>query len=204
MVETMTSPWLSPTLLTLAAAATPGPNNLLIVQAVAQRGAPGFTSVSLGVLAGGVTMLLLLSCFADLVGHALDGARRAISILGSAYLMLLALRLWRASAPAKASAARPQAKVGVVEVAMLQWINPKGWALLAVLVASGKGMTGQVLGTVELVVVFVGVSGLCMSAWGLFGSWLHGLDAAHPMRPIADRVMALTLAACACDMVLRT
>ena len=103
---------------------TPGPNNALLlgsgIRFGFRRTAPHVagTAVGMGVLvfavAGGIGVVLL----------SVPGAQLALKLVGSAYLLYLALRVLGSRGAGRTTASRP---LGVVGAAGFQLANPKGW-----------------------------------------------------------------------------
>jgi threonine/homoserine/homoserine lactone efflux protein len=110
---------------------TPGPNNSLLLASGIRFGFGrtlrhvAGTAVGMGVLvlavAAGIGVLLL----------ALPGAGLALRLIGSAYLVHLAVRIASSQGAGRREVARP---LGVLGAAAFQFANPKGWlfALAAV------------------------------------------------------------------------
>jgi len=103
---------------------TPGPNNALLlgsgIRFGFRRTAPHVagTAVGMGVLvfavAGGIGLVLL----------SVPGAELALKLVGSAYLLYLALRVLGSRGAGRTTVSRP---LGVLAAAGFQLANPKGW-----------------------------------------------------------------------------
>lgn len=121
--------------LLLAAALTPGPNNLVVLRE-AGRGVHGAMRAVAGIVLGGLVLFFVVATGAGhlLARHA--ALRESITIAGGLYLVWLGLRLLaaaRQAAPASPGAALPAGGWGLFG---FQFLNPKGWAMVLTAVAA--------------------------------------------------------------------
>lgn len=160
----------------------PGPTNALLAAAGARgwRDALALLPVVLAAYAVGIAAVhLVLAGGTDVAPHA--GA--ALRVFAAAYLIWLAIRLWRRARVATANG-RPSVRPGEVFVATL--LNPKG-LILALLLPPGDGVAGH-----------AAVLAAAILATGLL--WLsagHALAAAAPRLVaggLVDRVGAAVIA----------
>ncbi|WKE65102.1 LysE family transporter [Gallaecimonas kandeliae] len=111
---------------TLAAAGTPGPNNMLLTASGAQFGLWRTLPFWLGIRLGNAAMLLAIGAGLGELLELYPSLHRALQILSALYLLYLA---WRIAQVRLGSASQEQAKpIGVLAAAAFQFVNPKVWA----------------------------------------------------------------------------
>jgi len=110
------------------AAVTPGPSNLMLTAAGANagllRGLPCLFGVATGM--GLMMFLVPLGLGSVVLGH--PAAFKALNWGGAAFLLWLSWKIASSSGIGSASDAR---RVGYLEAAAFQWINPKSWLVSA-------------------------------------------------------------------------
>jgi threonine/homoserine/homoserine lactone efflux protein len=171
---------------------TPGPNNALLWASGLRFGFRrtvrhvGGTAVGMAalllVVAGGIGALLL----------AVPGADLALKVVGSAYLIFLAVRIATSRGLGRAEAARP---LGVLGAAAFQFTNPKGWlfALAAVGTFLPPGLPPvaaalTVSATCALVILATA------SVWAAGGAALNRLAADPRAQRVVNVALGLVLA----------
>jgi threonine/homoserine/homoserine lactone efflux protein len=159
---------LEPVILLIAVAAiTPGPNNLIVMEAAGRRGVWAAGRAIAGVVTGSLVLLVLVAAGFGVI-MAAPQARLAITVASGAYLAWLALSLLRtprADAPQpRSAAALPTSTAGV---AAFQLTNPKAWALVATAAAAlGAGRW-------PLLALLIAVtSAVCLTLWAVMGAAL--------------------------------
>ncbi len=108
----------------VVAAITPGPSNTMIV---ATGAAVGFWRGLPCVIGAGVGMGTLLFVSAMGLGQIVTSQPLLLNALnwsGAAFLLWLAWKIAKSGPSTATTAAKP---VGLLEAALFQWINPKGW-----------------------------------------------------------------------------
>jgi threonine/homoserine/homoserine lactone efflux protein len=184
-----------------AAALSPGPNNLIVLQAAMRSGMLGALPAIGGVVLGGLALLGVLIAGADEVFARWPHLPAALSFIGAAYLAWLGLRMMasKASSSAPASAPEPPAHAlpaGIVGMFAFQFLNPKGWIMAMTAVAAAQGSAASNAHW-QLVLLFVLVPIACLLAWSTLGV-LFGAVLRHPaMRHRFDRAMGVLLLASA-------
>src|SRR5256884_526962 len=131
-------------LLLFAAAVTPGPNNLLMLQIGLASGLHAVLAPATGVVLGGVVMLLL-SCAGLARAFAVHpGLRAATTICGAGCVMWLGVRLICCSGAS--ARARMGSRTGgardLLRMVLFQFVNPKSWILGLTITAAGGGTPG--------------------------------------------------------------
>ena len=182
--------WLPLTGLLVVAAITPGPNNLMVMEASARSGAAAASSVVLGIVVGSLGLLALVVLGVGGLIHAYPRLGLVLSFIGGAYLAWLGASLIFRRAGTGVSEDRHGMPTSLCGVAMFQLFNPKAWMLIMTAVAA-MGGSGSVL---RLAVLIAVISSTCLSLWALVGTassrWLS--------RPRArlwfDRTMGAILA----------
>jgi threonine/homoserine/homoserine lactone efflux protein len=177
----------------LVGSITPGPNNALLLGSGIRFGfartAPHVvgTAVGMGVLvfavAGGVGVALL----------ALPGADLALKLVGSAYLLYLAVRIAGSGGAGGAVVSRP---LGVLGAAAFQLANPKGWlfALTAAATFLPPGRAPLLGGLVVAATCAVVILGSA-AVWAAGGVALGRIAGGGHMRRGINLALALVLAA---------
>lgn len=163
---------MTPTELALAVfvlLATPGPTNSLLLIAGAERGWPGAVRLIPAELAGYLATTVPLALVGVPLLDALPAARAAVTLAAAAWILWLAVAMWRAPA---AGGGHPT--VTARRVAVTTLLNPKALIFgLVLLPAAGWGRLGLNFG------LFVGqVVGVAM-LWALLGAVLRGRGGAR-------------------------
>lgn len=190
-------------LLIFAAAITPGPNNIIVMDAASRDGLRGGGRAIAGVMAGSLLLLSLSAGGVAALIAAEPRAQLALSWLGAAWLIWAGGAMIGRAGAAAADTGRnlPTTASGV---AAFQLINPKAWLLVLTATATATSGNSMSPGTVlALAAVLTGVTGLCLALWGLagagFGPWL----AAGCRRKAFDRLMGAALIASAVALLVQ-
>jgi threonine/homoserine/homoserine lactone efflux protein len=148
---------------------TPGPNVVLVVASAANFGFGRTVPQILGITVGFGVLIMA-------VGLGLAGLFRAeprlhtvLKYAGGAYLLYLAWCIARADA---SSGAATRAKpIGVLQAALFQWINPKGWVFALGALATYTTAGGDVLRQTSIIaVVNATACFLSVVIWAGFGT----------------------------------
>jgi threonine/homoserine/homoserine lactone efflux protein len=108
----------------IVSSVTPGPNNVLLLASGSTFGFLRTTPHILGTALGIGAMALAVGAGLGFVIASVPAVGLAMKIVGSAYLLYLAIAIARSGAFHEAQVARP---LGVGQAAALQLINPKVW-----------------------------------------------------------------------------
>ncbi|MGR3468838.1 MAG: LysE family translocator [Shimia sp.] len=168
---------------------SPGPNVILLTASGARFGLrptlPHLTGVAagVGVTAGltglGLGALLLAAPALTLV----------LKIVAAAWILMLAVRLWRSSAPEMRGAERPWS---FAQAVLFQWVNPKVWAV-ALAASAYVADAGPVTAGVTLGTAFAAINlGVCLF-WTSAGAGLATLLRDPQRWRLFIRAMALFL-----------
>ena len=182
--------------LSFVLSATPGPNNVLFAASGAAVGYVRTLPGIVGMLTGFAAVLAGCAAGVGQLVTRAPGARLAMTVLASAYMLWLARRLWTASAVRLPDACGDTGPLTWWQMAVLQPANPKTW-LASVAFASGY-LAGDSPGgaVVDLlgVIVFLLVVSVSASAWTLFGAALRSRLSGSQGRGF-DRALAVVAVA---------
>jgi threonine/homoserine/homoserine lactone efflux protein len=172
---------------------TPGPNNTLLLASGLRFGWRATRRHVIGTVLGMAGLIVAVAAGIGTLLDAVPGARLALQLVGSAYLLWLALRIAVSHGVGRAEVARP---FGVWGATGFQFANPKGW--LFVLAAVGAFLppgwhpvaaTAAVAGVCTLAVA------LSASVWAAGGAALNRLAGdGHKLRAV-NIVLAVVLVA---------
>lgn len=111
----------------LAAAITPGPNNVLVMASGANFGFRRTIPHVLGTSIGIAMMITLIGIGLTIVYDLLPVLHTGLKIVAFVYLLFLAWKIANAAPPESGSSSgRP---FTLVQAAAFQWVNPKVWAM---------------------------------------------------------------------------
>jgi threonine/homoserine/homoserine lactone efflux protein len=178
----------------LAAAATPGPSNVLLTATGARvgvlRGLPALLGVSMGMAIMMLVVALGLGSVVLDLPLVLTGVRWG----GAVVLLWLA---WRIATAHRAGADAVGSPVGFVEAAVFQWVNPKSWLVSASAAATFLGeASGHAVGqAVAFASLFFLVALPSCLPWLAFGAALQGLLRSDRAFRVFSVAMGILLAA---------
>jgi threonine/homoserine/homoserine lactone efflux protein len=179
--------------LLLAAAATPGPNNLVVLHEAGRGGMRAAGAAIGGIVLGGLA--LLAAAVMGLGGVLADhgGARTALGVAGALYMGWLGLRLVQMRGTAtRAGTGLPTGMLGLFG---FQFLNPKGWAMALTVVAAWPA--ARAADYLPLALLFTLIPLACLLLWALGGRVLATRLACARFRRRTDAAMGLLLLASA-------
>ncbi len=182
------------------AAATPGPNNLMLMTSGVKFGFVRTLPHLAGVVVGFSLMAALLGLGLDVVFQRIPQLLPVMRIAGSLYMLYLALTIAFAGPFGEAGeGGRP---LGFLPAVAFQWVNPKAWVAILGALAAYAAMTDVYAESVALMVVlFAVITAPSAGAWTLFGSGLKRLlQNPRVVRPF-NIVMAVILIASIAPML---
>lgn len=168
-----------------AAAITPGPNNIIVMQAGARGLAPAIGAV-LGVVSGSMLLLVFTWFGFGLATSLVPAFTLILHILCGAYLAWMGFALLTREQTTAADGAIPSTPLGI---AIFQLLNPKAWILVAAAVAAMPREKSLVL----LVLLMVAVTSACLMLWALAGTAATRLFARPEARRVIDRILGAVL-----------
>jgi threonine/homoserine/homoserine lactone efflux protein len=172
------------------AAATPGPNNLLILGSGLRVGMWRTVPFIAGVSVGFSGLLLAVGYGLGQAFERFPAAQTALKVLGTGYFLFLAWTLVRSG---RGKAKADGAELGFRAGALFQAVNPKAWimCITAISLFLAPGWSFATLALMVLTFVAVGVP--ANLAWAGMGQVLRPLvERADRMR-VFNRVMAVLL-----------
>lgn len=156
-------------------AATPGPNNLMLMASGTNFGFARTGPHMLGVILGFTLMVLLVGLGLGAVFAAVPGAMLVLKIVSTVYLLYLAWRIAASPPPEldeRGSGGRPMT---FLEAAAFQWVNPKGWTMALTAAAVYVPGRERALGAVVVALVFLVVNVPAATIWAAAGVQLRRL-----------------------------
>ncbi|KAF1054454.1 MAG: hypothetical protein GAK43_00887 [Stenotrophomonas maltophilia] len=184
--------WLPFMLFAFACSISPGPTNLLLFSHGARAGWWSAQPLVLGACISAAAVVWLVGLgFGELLARA-PMLQLALQAFGVAWLSLLAWRIFRA--PAAELEADDGARLGLLGVIGLQWVNPKNWtmALAVIGVYAGHGaQREQRLAILALLFCLVALP--CLSAWAGLGSGSQRLLQPQQLRRLNQGLALLLL-----------
>jgi threonine/homoserine/homoserine lactone efflux protein len=155
-------------LFSLAGAATPGPNNIMVTASGQAFGLYRTLPHIFGVAIGFALLLIAFGLGLSQVFHRYPDLHRALRIAGAVYLLYLAWRIATTGDPANGEArSRP---LSFFEAALFQWVNVKGLTFAAGVMTAFTSPGGNLLNELALIViVFAGFTIPSLTVWCLFG-----------------------------------
>ena len=156
----------------IAAAFTPGPNNIMIMASGLNFGWRASLPHLFGICLGFPSMFLAVGFGLGYAFEASPLLHKTIQIIGIVYLLYLAW-LIATSVPADLDGERKAKPLTFFQAALFQWVNPKAWIMgtsaIAAYTTIGANLNQQILliGAVFLTMAFPSAA-----TWMLFGSTL--------------------------------
>ena len=171
------------------AAATPGPNNLVVLRTAARNGWRAALPGAAGIIAGGLMLLAVVIAGAGKLFVAWPPLRAAVEVGGAACLAWMGA--WMCFSAGRHTEA-PWFPAGVPGLFAFQFLNPKAWVMVLTVVAALPAMraTDTLL---RLAPLFVCIPALCLLSWALLGGALSRHLARPRVRTWTDRVLGALL-----------
>lgn len=179
----------------IVSSVTPGPNNVLLL---ASGSAFGFRRTArhvLGTALGIGAMALAVGAGLGVIVASVPAVGVAMKLVGSAYLLYLAVAIARSGALHEAEVAKP---LGVGQAAALQLVNPKVWIFALGAMSTFRPANLPVaVGTAEVAIVMMAVviptAALWAAGGGAFARVLSGGRAARPVSIALAVLVAATV-----------
>jgi threonine/homoserine/homoserine lactone efflux protein len=157
-------------LFAVAAAVTPGPSNVMVMNAGARAGVVGGLPCLAGVVAGMALMMGAAGVGLGTLLRAWPAALAALKWTGSLFLLWLAWKV--ASAPPMAQA-RGGDPIGFWKALAFQWVNPKSWIVSVSAAGTFGGDAGALERALALAAVFALAAAPSCAVWLAFGAALQ-------------------------------
>jgi len=156
----------------IAGSGSPGPNNALLLASGLRFGFKRTVPHVMGAAAGVGAMVIAVAAGVGTLFDSIPVAHLTLKVLGSAYLLYLAIRLTSSGTIEEKSTAKP---LNSWEAAVFQFVNPKAWIFAIAVVAFAPpalpALMGGLLISLILVVVMMGT----FASWALGGAALSSL-----------------------------
>jgi threonine/homoserine/homoserine lactone efflux protein len=169
---------------------TPGPNNTLLMASGMNFGFKRSLPLVLGVCIGFPFMIACVGLGLGKVFDVFPVLYTALKYAGAAYMLWMA---WKIANSGPAGEADADAKpLSFVNMALFQWINPKGWIMSVTALAAYTLPDHYYVGVASVVAAFMFMGFTSASTWTLFGSALrHVMNDARYYRWINYALAAL-------------
>ena len=175
---------------------TPGANNLLSMSNAVRLGFRRSVSFNFGILAGFTIVMSVCTAFSATLYSFLPRIKIAMQILGAAYMLYLAWKVWKSSSELSADSGK---EASFLSGMVLQFANPKIYiyAITAMsLYILPVFHSGAALIGFTVILSFIGASGSFV--WALFGAASCKYFSKHTM--LVNIIMALLLVYCAASL----
>ncbi|MGC9369740.1 MAG: LysE family translocator [Paracoccaceae bacterium] len=154
---------------------TPGPNNMMLATSGLSFGISRSVPHILGITAGVALQLVFAGLGLGAVFAAEPAIQLSLKVIGTAYLLWMSWRLWRAGAPDPAPAAR---SISFGEAAVFQFINPKAWLIAVTMCSAFLIPKSPLIWQVAVFsLAFLVVGGPSMFVWACLGAGLRRIAA---------------------------
>jgi len=173
-----------------AAAITPGPNNVIVMEAGARSGIGAALVATVGVVAGSLLLLALVTVGVGAAVERWPAIQLALSIAGGMYLAWLGISLVMRSGSRVANAPGSALPATPLGIAMFQLLNPKAWILVTTAATAMPDMRD----TSTLALLLVVVTTVCLALWGTAGALSARVLARPAARLWFDRGMGALMA----------
>jgi threonine/homoserine/homoserine lactone efflux protein len=148
---------------------TPGPNVVMVTASAANFGFRRTVPQMIGVTVSFGLMIVAVGLGLAGLLEAEPRVHTALRYAGAAYLIYLAWCI--AGAQPRDAAAKRAKPIGLVEAALLQWVNPKGWvSALGALATYTTGGGNVVWETAIIAAVLATFCFASVAVWGGFGT----------------------------------
>lgn len=156
-------------------AATPGPNNLMLMTSGTNFGFTRTGPHMLGVILGFTLMVLLVGLGLGAVFSAIPGAMLVLKFVSTFYLLYLAWRI-AAAPPPRLDELRSEGRpLSFLQACAFQWVNPKGWTMALTAAAVYVPAQDRLIGAAVVALVFLVVNVPAATIWAAAGVQLRRL-----------------------------
>lgn len=180
-------------LFSVASSFTPGPNNFMVMNSGLSFGLKRSIPHYLGICLGFPAMVLIVALGFGTIFIKYVWIKQVLKILGSAYILYLAIQTLRATYGAEEKTeAKP---FGFVKASLFQWVNPKAW-VMAVGTISIFTITENYFNNALIISILFMITCLAgVGIWLVFGTWLKKILKKESHRRWFNISMAICLVA---------
>lgn len=154
------------------AAFTPGPNNALLMASGMNYGFRRTVPLICGVTIGFPLMIGLIGLGLGRIFDTYPVIYQGLKYAGAAYMLYLAWKI--ATAKPSSSDADEAEPMSFLQMALFQWVNPKGWVMAITALSAYTLASGYYIGVATVVSVFMLMGITSAITWAAFGSILKG------------------------------
>ena len=151
--------------LLFVAAITPGPNNILVMQASLQGGARSAVLAMFGVISGTMVLYLIVAISFEQILSFHPYAINIIAVVGAAYLMYLGGVIALSKPLDQKNVSNKFMPTSFKGIAAFQLLNPKAWVLVSTVIASGRPL----MPLENIAFLMIIVTTLCLTCWATLG-----------------------------------
>jgi threonine/homoserine/homoserine lactone efflux protein len=177
----------------VAGAGSPGPNNALLLASGVRFGFRRTVPHVVGAAAGVGALVLSVATGVGIVFDAIPSAQLGLKVIGSIYLLYLALRVASSRTIERTSVSKP---LNAWEAALFQFVNPKAWIFaIAVVAAFLPPALPSLLGGLLLTTILTFVMLATSASWAFGGAALSKLVASERSVYLLNWILAILLVA---------
>ncbi len=174
---------------------TPGPNNVILLASGANFGFRRTMPFALGINAGFMIMLAVVGMGLGQIIQADPRISLVLKIVSVAYVLWLAWKIASSNSVPRAEGDTTARPISFVQGALLQWVNPKAWAVALIATVTYTTPADYTLSLVLLILVFAVVNLPSICTWAISGAVLRRFLQDPVKRRTFNIVMALLLVA---------
>jgi threonine/homoserine/homoserine lactone efflux protein len=172
---------------------TPGPNNALLWASGIRFGFRRTARHVVGTAVGMGALILAVAAGVGVVLREVPGAKLALKIIGSAYLIYLAFRIARSQLSDRTVVSRP---LGILNGAAFQFANPKAWLFAVAAVSTFLPRSlAPMAATLTVAATVAAVILATAAAWAAGGATLNRIVQDGRAQRAVSVALALILAA---------
>ena len=175
----------------VAGSGSPGPNNTLLLASGIRFGFKRTMPHVFGAAAGVGALVMAVAAGVGQLLEAFPGGQSSLKVIGSIYLIYLALRLASSHSLKSGSVSKP---LKAWEASIFQFVNPKAWIFAIALVAAFLPPSlPPMLGGLLVATIFAVVSAATFTIWALGGATLNKLLVNERAMYLVNLVLAVLL-----------
>jgi threonine/homoserine/homoserine lactone efflux protein len=148
---------------------SPGPGNFLLLASGVNHGFRSTIPAVLGISAGFLAMVLAVGLGVGRFLQSHEGINTGLKLACAAYVLWLAWKIARITSFGPNNGEAGAASIGFVQAGLLQWLNPKAWAVALIVTVSYTVPSDYVASLIALIAVFALVNLPAISMWALGG-----------------------------------
>ncbi|MCB1473975.1 MAG: LysE family translocator [Rhodobiaceae bacterium] len=155
------------------AASTPGPNNIMLLASGVNFGFSRTLPHMFGILFGFAVLMSAVGIGLGVLFKTFPALHTVLKFAGAGYLVWLAWRI--ATSRSMGSATSKGRPMSMLEAALFQWVNPKGWTMAITAMAVYTQVDKPLASAAIIVAVFSAITLPSVMMWTAFGTGLRGI-----------------------------